>query len=140
MLRDRHKSPYSGGIFHLSWYCEANDPRVAPKVRSLTPIYHPNIDAAGNICMDILSDRWFAVQFLESIILSLLSLISDPSGDDPLVPAIATTYIQDRELYEKNTRNYIANYAGKDQCWEEYGVTPDMFGSLGPGLCSAEVS
>ena len=58
---------------------------------------------------------------------TLSIILCDPTVDDPLVPEIAATYIEDRQLYEKNARAYTERCAGKDQCWEEYGVTPDMF-------------
>jgi len=109
------QSPYSGGIFHLLWYSGPEYPGRAPRVRFLTRIYHPNIDVSGNICMDILGDCWTPVHGLQFIGISVLSLLSDLSVDDPLVPEIVATYIEDRELYEKNARTYTAEYAGKEQ-------------------------
>lgn len=121
------QSPYSGGIFHLSWACKPSYPLSAPKLRFLTRIYHPNIDAKGKICMDILEHNWAPFYTIHTIVLSLLSLFSDPTVDDPLVPEIAATYIQDRQLYERNARSYTAKFAGTDQCLESNAVTPDMF-------------
>ena len=121
------QSSYSGGIFHLLWDYGADYPWIPPKARFLTRIYHPNIDSDGNICMDILGTEWGPFYHIGSIIVSLISLLSDPTVDDPLVPEIAATYVEDREVYEQNARNYTAKFAGTDQCWEHYGVTPDMF-------------
>ena len=79
--------------------------------------------------MDILSSKaaWASSLSASAILISLLSLLSDPTVDDPLVPEIAATYVQDRQLYEQNARTYTAQFAGTSQCLEAYGVTPDMF-------------
>ena len=51
-------SPYSGGVFFLSITFPTDYPFKPPKVSFTTKIYHPNINANGSICLDILRDQW----------------------------------------------------------------------------------
>lgn len=51
-------SPYSGGVFFLSIAFPTDYPFKPPKVSFITKIYHPNINANGSICLDILRDQW----------------------------------------------------------------------------------
>lgn len=51
-------SPYAGGVFFLSITFPTDYPFKPPKVSFTTKIYHPNINANGSICLDILRDQW----------------------------------------------------------------------------------
>uniref|UniRef100_A0A8C9A712 UBC core domain-containing protein n=1 Tax=Prolemur simus TaxID=1328070 RepID=A0A8C9A712_PROSS len=50
----------------------------------LTPCYHPNVDTQGNICLDILKDKWSALYDGRTILLSIQSLLGEPNIDSPL--------------------------------------------------------
>ena len=53
-------SPYQGGVFFLTIKFPTDYPFKPPKVQFNTKIYHPNINASGGICLDILKDQWCA--------------------------------------------------------------------------------
>lgn len=66
---------YEGLTYKLTLEFSANYPHTAPTVKFVTPIYHPNVDQYGNICLDILKEEWSACQNVSSILLSIQSLL-----------------------------------------------------------------
>ena len=80
-------------------------------MKFITKMYHPNITSDGTICIDILKDQWSSALRLNTVILSLSSLLAHPNPNDPLVPEIANQYIQNREQYNKNVIEYVKKFA-----------------------------
>jgi ubiquitin-conjugating enzyme E2 D/E len=117
------QSPYKGGIFHLIVHWPNEYPYRPFEIRFLTKVYHPNIDHQGVICMDLLG-QWSPSLSLPSILECINSMLSDPQCDDPLVPEIAMTYVQDRELYNRNARAYTEKYATDEQSYPDCEIRP----------------
>jgi ubiquitin-conjugating enzyme E2 C len=70
---------YQGMTFELTLEFPADYPMVAPTVQFKTPVYHPNIDMSGRICLDILKDAWSPITSVEKVLLSIQSLLGDPN-------------------------------------------------------------
>lgn len=66
---------YEGLKFKLTLTFPSDYPFKAPTVRFDTQVFHPNVDTAGNICLDILKDKWSAVHNVRTILLSIQSLL-----------------------------------------------------------------
>jgi ubiquitin-conjugating enzyme E2 D/E len=104
-------SPFQGGIFHLSIHFPSDYPFKPPIITFKTKIYHPNINAAGGICLDILKNQWSPALTISKVLLSILSLLTDANPADPLVPEIADLYKRDRAAYDAKAREWTHMYA-----------------------------
>ncbi|CAE6423634.1 unnamed protein product [Rhizoctonia solani] len=104
-------SPYAGGVFFLTIQFPTDYPFKPPKVSFTTKIYHPNINANGSICLDILRDQWSPALTISKVLLSICSMLTDPNPDDPLVPDIAHLYKTNRAGYEATAREWTRKHA-----------------------------
>lgn len=104
-------SPYQGGVFFLTFSFPADYPFKPPKVHFTTRIYHPNINNNGNICLDILKSQWSPALTVGKVLLSILTLLTDPNPKDPLVPEIARLWDSNRKKYNSVAKEWTAKYA-----------------------------
>ncbi|CCD13333.1 unnamed protein product [Trypanosoma congolense IL3000] len=83
---------YEGLEYKLCIEFPPNYPFSAPYVRFMTPCFHPNVDSQGNICLDILKDKWSAVYSITKVLLSIQSLLGNPNNQSPLNSRAATMW------------------------------------------------
>ncbi|AOA62843.1 Ubiquitin-conjugating enzyme subunit [Komagataella phaffii CBS 7435] len=105
------ESPYQDGLFKLELYLPDDYPMVAPKVRFLTKIYHPNIDRLGRICLDVLKKNWSPALQIRTILLSIQALLSAPNPDDPLSNEVAEHWKRDEQDAIATAKEYTKLYA-----------------------------
>lgn len=81
---------YKGATFHFEVDVSEQYPIEAPKVEcSTVPIYHPNINYEGRVCLNILRDGWKPVLTISHVIFGLITLFESPNPFDPLPNGIA---------------------------------------------------
>ncbi|XP_063241483.1 ubiquitin-conjugating enzyme E2 T-like isoform X4 [Bacillus rossius redtenbacheri] len=87
-IRGLDGTPYESGIFRIQIQIPEKYPLEPPHMKFVTPVYHPNVDEAGRICMDMLKwppdGTWSPVFTLSSVLQSIQVLLATPNPDDPL--------------------------------------------------------
>ncbi|XP_003427328.1 ubiquitin-conjugating enzyme E2 T [Nasonia vitripennis] len=105
-----HDSPYKGALFELELEIPERYPFVPPHLKFITPVYHPNIDTQGRICMDLLkmppNGGWKPTISLENLIVAVQSLLGNPNPDDPLMVDIAEEYRFNKTEFERKAKKY----------------------------------
>jgi len=110
LMKGPPDSPYEKGMFWLNITFSADHPFKPPNVLFKTKIYHPNINETGNICIDILKDKWTPVFSVTKIIIAIQVLLNDPNPHDPLLQDVADLYLNDRHEYDERAKLWTRMY------------------------------
>ena len=111
-------TPYEGGVFKLEIGIPDRYPFEPPQVKFVTKIYHPNIDTAGRICLDILKSQpqgsWKPSQNIATVLTSIQLLLSEPNPDDGLMADISAEYKHNKHLFVEKAQEWVKMYASED--------------------------
>ena len=98
---------WKGGSYEFSVQIPRNYPYEPPKCHCDTPIYHPNIDTEGNVCLNILRADWKPVLGVNPVILGLIFLFIEPNPNDPLNHEAAAEFRDQRARFKNNVLNSL---------------------------------
>jgi ubiquitin-conjugating enzyme E2 G1 len=121
MLIGPSETLYEGGFFNCMLEFPKDFPNMPPAMTFKTPIWHPNIYPNGKVCISILhppgddihneaetSDvRWRPILGVEQIIVSVISMLSDPNDDSPANIDAAVMWRDDRQSFKKRVREVV---------------------------------
>uniref|UniRef100_UPI0037E92850 ubiquitin-conjugating enzyme E2 T n=1 Tax=Semicossyphus pulcher TaxID=241346 RepID=UPI0037E92850 len=109
------ETPYEGGLFSLEIKVPERYPFEPPKIRFLTPIYHPNIDTLGRICHDALKlppkGAWKPSLNISTVLTCIQLLMAEPNPDDPLMADISSEFKYNKQLFTEKARKWSQEHA-----------------------------
>lgn len=73
------ETPFEDGSFRLTLTFTDAYPNKPPTVRFVSRMFHPNIYNNGELCLDILQNRWSPTYDVGAILTSVQSLLNDPN-------------------------------------------------------------
>ncbi|NIG58613.1 ubiquitin-conjugating enzyme E2 C isoform X1 [Pontoporia blainvillei] len=126
--------------YKLSLEFPSGYPYNAPTVKFLTPCYHPNVDTQGNICLDILKDKWSALYDVRTILLSIQSLLGEPNIDSPLNTHAAELWKNPTDgsmLHRDTFTSCFICTSSSSVCCTTDPASPGPLGHLSTGLPQA---
>ena len=107
----KEDSFWRGGKYKFTVTVDSEYPHKPPRVHCDTPVYHPNIDTEGNVCLNILRADWSAVLGVTPVILGLLFLFIDPNPNDPLNKDAAKVQRENMSQFKENIRRSLMGYS-----------------------------
>lgn len=112
-------SPFESGIFRAEMRFPIQYPEEPPIFKFITPMWHPNIEKEGNVCISILhksgnddfgyeelNERWMPVRSAESVIMSIVCLLNSPNCESSANQDAGLQYRDNKEAYYKKVRQY----------------------------------
>ncbi|CCK71518.1 SCF E2 ubiquitin-protein ligase catalytic subunit CDC34 KNAG_0H01040 [Huiozyma naganishii CBS 8797] len=106
-------SLYHGGYFKAQMRFPEDFPFSPPQFRFTPAIYHPNVYRDGRLCISILhqsgdpmtdepdAETWSPVQTVESVLISIVSLLEDPNISSPANVDAAVDYRKNPDQYRQ---------------------------------------
>lgn len=118
-------TPYEGGIFNAKLEFPKDYPLSPPKLTFTPSILHPNIYHNGEVCISILhspgddpnmyelaEERWSPVQSVEKILLSVMSMLSEPNVESGANVDACILWRDNRPEFERQVKKSILQSLG----------------------------
>eukprot|EP00906_Rhabdomonas_costata_P016668 RCo023934 len=119
-IRGIRNTPYEGGIFRARLEFPQDYPFLPPTMIFESKMWHPNIYPDGKVCISILhppgedkygyedaSERWSPIQSVESILISVMSMMSDPNDESPANLDAAIEWRKKPKDYAKRCKQLV---------------------------------
>jgi len=111
---------YEGGFFKAKLFFPVEYPNFPPKMKFISEFWHPNVYKNGEVCISILHppgedewgyeksfERWLPVHTVESILLSVISMLSSPNDESPANIEAAKEWRENRESFKKRVSRIV---------------------------------
>lgn len=115
------ETPYEGGIFKALMTFPKDYPNKPPEIKFISDVYHPNVYKDGKICISILhpgedqfgyesaAERWKPVHGVASVIMSIISMLSDPNDESPANIDAAKLLREDYKKFKKRVYKSVSS-------------------------------
>lgn len=114
------ETSYAGGYFKATMKFPNDYPFNPPTFSFNTKFFHPNVYEDGRLCISILhppgddptsgekaAERWNPTQTVESILISVISLLVDPNCSSPANVDAGVVYRNDRAGYNSIIKDQV---------------------------------
>eukprot|EP01111_Echinosteliopsis_oligospora_P012264 TRINITY_DN417_c0_g1_i1.p1 TRINITY_DN417_c0_g1~~TRINITY_DN417_c0_g1_i1.p1 ORF type:complete len:167 (-),score=44.86 TRINITY_DN417_c0_g1_i1:52-552(-) len=111
---------YEGGLFRAKLIFTTDYPNKPPKMKFETEMWHPNIYTDGTVCISILhdpgedkygyekaSERWLPIHTVESILVSVISMLASPNDESPANIDAAKEWRENRASFNKKVARLV---------------------------------
>lgn len=100
-------TPFEDGVFELKMQFASAYPQHPPEVSFVTKMFHPNVYPNGELCLDILKNKWNPAYDIGTVLLCIQSLLNDPNTDSPANAEASNLYLSDLREYHRRIRDTV---------------------------------
>lgn len=122
-------TPFEDGTFRLVMHFEEQYPNKPPGVKFISQMFHPNVYGTGELCLDILQNRWSPTYDVAAILTSVQRLVRLPD-------AISNTIADIARQFAKRPKHL---FAGKCRSVEPVQGQPPRVHKASEGDCREEL-
>ncbi|XP_065193380.1 ubiquitin-conjugating enzyme E2 S-like [Sycon ciliatum] len=106
-------TPFAGGEFRMKLVLGKDFPAAPPKGYFTTKIFHPNVSAAGEICVNTLKKDWNAEMGIRHLLLTIKCLLIDPNPASALNEEAGKLILEDYAEYGRRAEMMTRIHAMK---------------------------
>lgn len=106
-IKPPEDSVYADDVFEMLIEFAPPYPIQAPRLKMLTPIFHPNIDTHYGVCVQSLRYNYSAELTIRQIFDEIMYSLSHPNPDDALHMEAAEVMKQSEELFNQRARQVV---------------------------------
>ncbi|ELR13967.1 Ubiquitinconjugating enzyme subfamily protein [Acanthamoeba castellanii str. Neff] len=99
-----HSGLWAGGRFVFRVDVAPDYPFGRSNVKCLTPVYHPNINEEGSVCLNILREDFSPAIHIEQMCQGMLFLMLHPNAESPLNDLAAREMLDAPDLFAQHVR------------------------------------
>lgn len=97
-------TPYAVGVFRVKLTLSKDFPQTPPKAYFLTKIFHPNVAANGEICVNTLKKDWKPDLGIKHILLTIKCLLIVPNPESALNEEAGKMLLERYDDYSQRAR------------------------------------
>lgn len=101
------ETPFEDATFSMTMTFDESYPSTPPLCKFISKVFHPNIYTNGDLCLDILTNRWSPTYNVLSVLISVQSMLNDPNIQSPANLEAANLYDNDKQLYVRRVRDSV---------------------------------
>ena len=105
-LRFTASGDYADQVHVLEITYSDEHPIVPPKLKFMTPIFHPNVSGEYGVCVDTLKEKWSPALCIDAVFNIVISLLADPNPMSPLNNDAARSYDKHNGEYQQLAYSY----------------------------------
>ncbi|CAO3588992.1 unnamed protein product [Absidia cylindrospora] len=110
-IRGPDDTPYENGYFKIRLSLNQDFPAQPPTGHFLTKIFHPNVSASGDICVNTLKKDWKPTVGIAHILLTIKCLLIVPNPESALNEEAGKLLLEEYDDYAKRARLYTKIHA-----------------------------